>query len=138
MEGVALLLRDAAEVEIRIAAAWRGHDGDVSVMWVGVALRDPFQRVQGTGALVEVLTAEAGVWRGGGVSGLRGLGGALDGDGGLGREADEFVADAGGEAFEEVGDAEAEVDVVDNACAEGFDCAVEEVEGGADFVLFGA
>lgn len=62
------------------------------------------------------------------------------GDGGAGAaaagHADEAELDAFGEGFEEVGEAETEVDVVDGGRAEGFDGFVDEGDGDGDF-LFG-
>ncbi|KAI4134007.1 MAG: hypothetical protein LQ347_001889, partial [Umbilicaria vellea] len=69
---------------------------------------------------------------------LQGRGGAL----GVGRvldaQSDEAGADAGGEVFDQVGDAQAEVHVVDDAGAEGGDGVVDEAERDGYFVFFGA
>ena len=145
----------------RVGEVGRGHDGDAVVVAVDAVAGDAGERVlRGVGgdevaevvggleASAEVVVGEVegscagvglvggavavGVRRGGvGVRAWR-VGGVLD------AEADEAGADAGGEVFDEVGDAEAEVDVVDDAGAEGGDGVVEEAEGDGDFVFFGA
>jgi len=47
------------------------------------------------------------------------------------------MADIQSEAFKKIGYAEAEVDIVDYACAEGSDCVVEETEGDFHLLFFG-
>ena len=58
------------------------------------------------------------------------VGGALGARSSWDGEPDEFGANAPCEAVEEIGDAEAEVDVVDDVGTEGGDGGVEEGDGG--------
>lgn len=58
--------------------------------------------------------------------GIRGQPMGVVGGAGVARcKSDEFVAYAGGQAFKKIGDAQAEVNVVDNAGAKGFNGSIE-------------
>lgn len=141
-------------VVVSIRKVRRGHDGDAIVVQIDRIPRNARERVL-RGIVGEEVAEVVGLLRGtsgvaeGEVSTamvrglafgreLQGRGGAL----GVGRvldaQADEAGADAGGEVFDEVGDAQAEVHVVDDAGAEGGDGVVDEAEGDGYFVFFGA
>lgn len=113
-----------------IATAGRGHDSDIRVVRVRMGCWNA-----GEG----ILHAVAGIWGSNGMGRVRGtwsiircamMGSGrpcpwmIETIGHLGRQSDEFVADIQGEAFKEICNTKAEMDVVDDAGSECFDCIV--------------
>ena len=109
--------------------AWR-HDGECAVADIDAVAGDAGQRVWHGRVPIVLVEERCGVGNfavrgdsGGWIR--RQATGVVEGAGVSRCESDKFVADAGGQAFEEVGDPQAEVNIVNNAGAKGFDGFVE-------------